>query len=95
MLERFLSGYEDRSWAGAQIEWLDKSMDKAVEARATRKSDGKTLAIEHTIIEPFVGDNGDFATFKDFLQIEYDRSLRVPGRWIVVYIPVGALRGHN
>jgi hypothetical protein len=59
---------------------------------ATRKSDGKTLAIEHTLVEPFEGDKEDFAAFKNvFLQIEQDTSLRVPGRCIQVFVPVGTL----
>ena len=63
-IERFLSAYENGSWADAKICWLDKKIDGAVEALATRRSDGKTLAIEHTIIEPFVSDKEDFAFFK-------------------------------
>jgi hypothetical protein len=96
IVQQFLSGYENRSWADAQIEWLDKTMDGAVEARATRKSDGKTVAIEHTIIEPFVGDKSDFASFETaFLQIEQDKSLLVPGRWIRLFIPIGTLQGRK
>jgi len=81
--------------ADAQIEWLDKTADGAVEARATRRSDRKTVAIEHTIVEPFVGDKGDFASFAPFLSIEKDKSLLVSGRWISVFIPIGTLRGHK
>lgn len=92
-IERFLSAYENHSWADAEIDWLDKKSDGAIEARVTRISDGKTLAIEHTIIEPFVGDKEDFASFKAaFPRIEEDESLLVPGRWIRVFVPVGTLR---
>lgn len=95
-IERFLSAFEDYSWANAKIDWLDERIDGAVEVLATRKSDAKTLAIEHTIIEPFVGDKEDFAFFENaFLGIEDDESLVVPGRWIRVFLPVGTLRGRG
>jgi hypothetical protein len=95
-IERFLSAYENYSWADANVDWLDERIDGAVEALATRKSDGRTLAIEHTIIEPFVSDKEDFAFFQAaFLGIEKDETLPVPGRWIRVFIPVGTLRGQR
>jgi hypothetical protein len=95
-IERFLSAYEDSSWADAQIEWLDEKIDGAVEALATRKCDGKILAIEHTIIQPFVGEKEDFAFFEAaFLKIQQDTTLPVPQRWIRMFIPVGILRGQH
>lgn len=35
----------------SQIDSLDKKIDGTVRAHTTRRDDGKTLAIEHTIIE--------------------------------------------
>ncbi|MEO8663677.1 MAG: hypothetical protein ABI693_34795 [Bryobacteraceae bacterium] len=65
----------------------------AVDQFATRKSDGTILAIEHTIIEPFLGDKEDFAGFEAaFLRIEKDSSLIVHGRWLQIFVPVSALR---
>jgi hypothetical protein len=91
----FLSAYEDGTWADAETKKPD-SLDRvnpAVDKLAIRKLDGKVLAIEHTIIEPFLGDKEDFASFKEtFLKIEADRSLAVPGRHIQVFVPVGSLR---
>ena len=95
-IERFLSAYEDRSWEDCSVDWLDETTDGAIEALATRKSDGKTLAIEHTIIEPFKYEKADFALFKnDFLALENDTALLVPGYWIQVFVPVGILRGQR
>jgi hypothetical protein len=95
-VEWFLSAYEDYSWADAQIDWVDEKIDGAVEALATRKSDGKTVAIEHTIIEPFLREKEDFAFFEPaFLKIEKDTALPVPGRWIRVFVPTGILRGQR
>lgn len=94
-IKLFLSAYEHGSWADADLAKPD-AVDRtnpAVDQLATRKSDGKTLAVEHTIIEPFVGDKQDFAFFgAAFLGIEKDESLVVPGRWIEVFVPVGTLR---
>jgi hypothetical protein len=79
----FVSAYEDCSWADAINEQPDKieRTRPAVDWLAKRQSDGKTLAIEHTIIEPFFGEKRDFASFEAaFLEIERDVSLPVPGR---------------
>jgi hypothetical protein len=95
LIELFISAYENDSWKGAHLDWLDERQDGAVEVLATR-SDGKTLAIEHTIIQPFVGDKEDFAFFAPmFLPIENDKSLLVPNLWIRVFVPVGTLHGRK
>ncbi|MGH8554296.1 MAG: hypothetical protein ACREUD_01770 [Gammaproteobacteria bacterium] len=93
LLKIFLSAYENDSWADANLDWLDEILDGAVEVLVTRKADGKTLAIEHTIIEPFRDDKYDFARFERlFLPIENDPSLIVPHRIVIVYVPVGTLQ---
>jgi len=94
-IKLFLSAYQDRSWADADLTKPDaiERKNPAVDQLATRKSDGRTVAVEHTIIEPFVGDKEDFAAFETaFLAIEQDKTLVVPGRWLEVFVPVGALR---
>lgn len=94
----FLSAYEDGSWADAEFTKPDniERTKPAVDQRATRRSDGKTVAIEHTVIEPFVGDKSDLASFEAaFLRIETDKSLPVPGRGIQVFVPVGTLRNQH
>ncbi len=94
----FLSAYENRSWADARHEQPDKieRTRPAVDWLAKRQSDGKTLAIEHTIIEPFFGEKRDFASFEAaFLEIERDTSLAVPRRWIRVFVPVGVLQNQT
>jgi hypothetical protein len=91
----FVSAYENGSWVDALHIQPDKieRTKPAVDWLAKRKSDGSTLAIEHTIIEPFVGEKADFASFEAaFLEIERDASLLVPGRWIRVFVPVGTLQ---
>jgi hypothetical protein len=96
-IEAFLSAYEDLSWADADKDWVDRRIDGGVEMLATRKSDGKTLAIEHTVAQPFVGEIEDYRVFFEpsFLKLEADKSLIVPNRWIQVFIPARTLEGHK
>src|SRR3569832_2927203 len=89
----FLTGDENGTWADAvcvKPDAIDRTKP-AVDQLASRKSDGKTLAIEHTIIEPFAQEKEDFASFEEsgFLSIEKDGALPVPGIWIEVFVPVG------
>jgi hypothetical protein len=87
----FVSAYENFAWKDSHICWLDQEKDSAVEALVTR-SDGKTIAIEHTLIEPFVGDKSDFASFEQSLEaLRNDDSLPIPNAGIEVYIPVGTM----
>lgn len=69
-------------------------VNPAIDKLATRKSDGKTLAVEHTIVQPFVDDIQDFSSFLDagFLSIEHDETLSVPRRFIQIFVPIGAVR---
>jgi hypothetical protein len=92
LLEVFLSAYDENTWADAELDWLDQRRDGAVEVLATR-SDGRTLAVEHTLIEFFKGERTDLERFRPFLRIESDHSLAVPGKWIDVNLPRGVLDG--
>lgn len=96
LVRLFVSAYENFAWAGSRIDRLDEHFDGAVEALITR-ADGQTMAIEHTLIEPFVGDKQDHAAFAryDLYKIELDESLRVPNTSISVYVPVGLLDGQK
>jgi hypothetical protein len=88
----FLSAYDGYSWKDAHVERPEKTQDNAVEAIATRNSDGKTLAIEHTITEPFVGEKRDLAQFwPAFESLRNEKSFRVPDRTTRVFVPVGIL----
>lgn len=59
LLTRFLRAYEAGSWANASLDWVDERLDSAVELVATRSSDGATLAIEHTVIQPHSREKAD------------------------------------
>ncbi len=90
IIELFVSAYEDYAWKDSCIKWLDKLEDGAVDALVTRP-DGKTLAIEHTLIESFVGERGDLERSKRFLPIEDDPALRQVDRIVYIDVPRGAL----
>jgi len=81
LIELFMSVYDENKWAGdlSVRTSPEKLMDGGVELVATRKSDKETLAIEHTLIEPFVGDKSDFHKhFKELaLALNADESLKV------------------
>jgi hypothetical protein len=94
----FISAYEEGSWADAVHVQPDKieRTKPAVDWFAKRACDGDTVAIEHTIIEPFVEEKRDFALFETaFLGIEREADLAVAGRWIQVFVPVGILRNQH
>jgi hypothetical protein len=91
LIQTFLSAYEDNSWANCTCDWLDKRKDGQPECLAQRP-DGKTLVIEHTLIQPFLEDKEDFARSERFQRIEADKSLIIPERIIYVDVPAGALQ---
>lgn len=96
LLEMLLSEYENGAWRNAAPDWVEERMDGAVEVIATR-SDGQTLAIEHTIVQPFVGEKSDSNAFMQaFGCIEKNPDLLVVERSMTVVIPVGAIpKGYN
>jgi hypothetical protein len=95
LIDLFLKVYNDCSWSGPLSVKVspERTTDGAVEMLATRVSDGLTLAIEHTLIEPFVGEKIDFHShYLAFArQLKADESLRVPGFSIEVEAPVHVL----
>jgi hypothetical protein len=86
ILNLFLQGYDDLSWHDATRDWVDRRLDGGVELVATR-SDRTTLAVEHTLIEFFIGERTDFERFKGFLAICDDTGVWVPGKLIEISIP--------
>ena len=95
LIRLFVSAYENFSWAGSEIVRLDEQYDGAPEA-LVKRADGETMAIEHTLIEPFVGDKRDYAMFeREFLRIEDDKSLAAPDTGTKVFVPFGILDGQK
>jgi hypothetical protein len=87
----FFSAYENDTWKNAALDWVEEKQDGAVEVVATR-ADGTTLALEHTLIQPFVGEKFDSERFmKAFARIEKNPALVLAERSLDVIIPVGAI----
>jgi hypothetical protein len=88
LIKLFLSAYEDGAWAVDPLVQPDRITDGAIDGFVTRSSDGRRLAIEHTLIQPYLNDRKDFALFeKRLLTIQGDSTLTVPGRitWVAVH----------
>jgi hypothetical protein len=62
LIRLLLSEYDDGSYRYGSIEWPEDKGPAAVEAIGTNR-DGKTLAIEHTLIQPFVEEKNDSKRF--------------------------------
>lgn len=91
IIRLFVSAYENDSWKYARLVFPDELKDGEIDGFAER-ADGATLAIEHTVIEPFVGDIADQTEFLPmFSLLENDASLLVPDIWICLFVPVGTL----
>jgi hypothetical protein len=90
----FLASYEQGAWKDAGLNWVEEAEENAVEVIATRAY-GKTLALEHTLIELFVGEKYDSTIFTEAFEprIEKNPEFIIPGRALTVMIPVGALFG--
>lgn len=94
LIKMFLYGYEQGAWKDSVLNWIEETEENAVEVIATR-DDGKTLAIEHTLIELFKGEKYDSTIFTEAFEsrIEKNPDLIIAGRALDVMIPVGALVG--
>lgn len=91
LIELFLTAYDDGAYRGCVLDWLEDREDGAVEVLATSAT-GQTLAIEHTLIEPFAGEKRDSHRFvQAFSRVEHDEALIVPERDVEICIPVDAL----
>ena len=62
---------------------------RAVEVIAEDRN-GNTLAIEHTLIQPFIGERDDAQPFSQILEpLDRDASLAIPGYLMTLSLPVG------
>jgi hypothetical protein len=86
-----LSTCDNGAWQHAQLDWVEEKRDGAVEVIATQ-TDGTQLALEHTLIQPFVGEKFDSEVFmRAFGRIEKNPDLTLPERLLDVIIPVHAI----
>jgi hypothetical protein len=95
LVKMFLSQFKDsdgKSYTLKARPDVEDRKAKAVEAIAVA-DDGRTLAIEHTYIQPFEGqiaDNVPFLTV--FEQFRKDPSLKLPNRFIDILVPAFAIQ---
>jgi hypothetical protein len=90
----FLRGYNEYIPDTYQIATLPDELERQASAcdAVAQNAAGRTLAIEHTLLQPFVGEKGDTQPFlRVFARLEQDETLRVPNRSIYVCVPVGAV----
>lgn len=91
LLTMFLTEYENGAWKSATWDWVEERIDGAVEVIAKR-ADCVRLAIEHTIVQPFVGEKFDSQMFNQaFGRIDSDPELNIRDRHLEVVIPVAAI----
>jgi len=85
--------YNQRTGGSYVVEYWpdDDSSKKNIDAMC-RDLEGRTLALEHTLIEPFAGDKADAQPFlKTIGSLENHPALIQKGHMITVYQEVGAI----
>jgi hypothetical protein len=91
IIRMLLSACDNGAWQSADLDWVEEKQDGAVEVISTR-ADGIRLALEHTLIQPFVGEKFDSEVFmRAFGRIEKNVALTVPERLLDVIILVSAI----
>jgi hypothetical protein len=95
LIALFLSVYEGGGWAGGKSrkEYPERTEDGAVEVIATQAASGNSLAIEHTLIEPFIGEKTNLHRhFRHFwTALRSDRALYEPDAALYIEAPVDVL----
>src|SRR5438445_4240432 len=93
LIKLFVSAYENGAWKASRLEVPDEKIDGGVDGFIKRDSDGRRLAIEHTLIQPNTDDRQDCALFEQkLLPLERDTSLAIPGRITWIYVRSGTLK---
>ena len=91
IIRMLLTACDNGAWQHASLDWVEEKQDGAVEVIASR-ADGTRLALEHTLIQPFVGEKFDSEVFmRAFGRIEKNPALTLFERHLDVIIPVHAI----
>ncbi len=92
-IAHWLRLYNRRTGGSYVVEsWPDSDSSKKNIDALCRDADGRTLALEHTLIEPFAGDKADTDPFlKTLGSLENHASLTHQGYMITVSQDVGAI----
>jgi len=95
LVELLLKHLNSRCGTDYAITTLPEEADrtnKAVEAIATN-SKGDSIAVEHTLIQPFVGEKDDTQPFlRVFAPLETDPDCKLSQHDITVFVPAGIVR---
>jgi hypothetical protein len=90
LVKMFLAGFKDENGRTYNLKArpdVAERKEKAIEAIA-ESEDGRTLAMEHTYIQPFEGERADAVPFQTvFEQLRTDSDLSLPNRFIDVIVP--------
>src|SRR5690349_9763245 len=79
LLDLFASVCREGRWAGVAAERPDRNGEGGIDA-LYRGAGGDVLAIEHTLIEPFEGNQADLACLeRRFASLETEAALLTPG----------------
>jgi hypothetical protein len=74
------------------VNWPDDDSSRQNIDAFCKDKESHTLAIEHTLIEPFEGEKNDADRFlKTLASLENDRTLVLPGYLLVVSQPIGSV----
>lgn len=95
LVSAFLDEYRKISGSTFEVqEWVDdqERNKPAVEAVAVEKTTEESLAIEHTLLQPFVGEKEDTQRFLSVIaELEKDDSLKLPRHVVTISLRVGAI----
>jgi hypothetical protein len=94
IIGEFLRGLNEHLGASFRITDLPDELERQKQAVDVIAQDerGQTLAVEHTLIQPFVGEKDDSVRFRAAIgPLEADTSLRIPGKSVDLCVPVGAI----
>lgn len=94
LIEEFLRGYNHYFKTTFRVVARPDELQRQKQAVdvIAQNDDGETLAIEHTVIQPFVGEKDDTQRLlRVIAPLETDASLRAPGKSIDVSVAVGAI----
>lgn len=95
LVSAFLDEYRKISGSTFEVkEWVDDNERNkpAVEAIAVDTARGTSLAIEHTLLQPYEGEKNDTRTFLTVIgELEKDASLALPRYEVSIFFRVGAI----
>jgi hypothetical protein len=94
LIGEFLRGYNEHFGTTFQVTELPDHLERQKEAidAVAKDASGRALAVEHTLIQPFLGEKADAQPLLSvFAPLESDTSLRVAGQAIDVSVPVAAI----